>query len=155
MTEFDQSEVDTACDIIHRYASHLGVRPSVAANVITQKLKTYVSNDLRIKRWRIRLFIFDERDEYVADTDPTIDAHLPGTIILSGINNVIAYCADTCAAFHKHDRDPIISAFSARYATLRVMLSTGGGGASWRIPYFVDGKRFLARVEIRREDGSR
>lgn len=151
MSNFDQNEIDTACAIINRYAEHLGVRPAVAANVIINHLKTYVSNDLRIRQWRIRLFIFNFKDENLADTDPTLEPNKPGSALISGLNNVIAYCAHTCAAFHKCEYASISHCFTSRYPTLRVMLSNGSGSATWRVPYFIGDERFTARIEIRKE----
>lgn len=112
-----------------------------------------VITDGRTNRWRVRVRLYDSAhpDDAAADTDPDLKPDEGGTEIIPGLPNVAGYVAEIAAGFHQITCVGLDGpTMRHKLKGLRPTLSRRGGNAVWRLPYVVNAREWLARVDIER-----
>jgi len=114
------------------------------------------SSDARTAQWRVRVRLYREPQltEPEADTDKEQAPDYPGETVIAGLPGVAEHLRELAIVYH----GPVTAGLDAatllhRLKALRPTLSRRGGDAVWRVPYTVSGAGWLARVDVRRENG--
>lgn len=110
--------------------------------------------DRRAHLWRtrVRLYGMDAADEPIADSDPELSPDLPGATVINGLQSLPADLAEMVTAYHGEPCEGMDTAtLRHRLKSLYPTLSRRGGNAVWRLAYEAAGKKYMARVDIRRE----
>ena len=112
------------------------------------------AHDARNVAWRCRVQLYDVNApmEPAADSDPELAPDQISATTLAGLNSVAAWLAVVADQFHGPAM-PVgldTATLARKLKSLRVDLSRRGGNAVWRVPYTVNGARWLARVNVER-----
>jgi len=114
--------------------------------------ETPTDPDGRATNWRVRIRLYGPQSatEPEADTDPDLPPDKAGTAVVHGLPGVAEFLRDVATPAHapSHLSGLEPDTLRHRLKSLRPTLSRRGGNATWRVPYQVDFKDWMARVDV-------
>lgn len=134
------------------WGSRIGVTP---LELLKTALRNFdVTNDGRAVDWIARLRLYTgAMEDAEADSDPDLPPDAQGTEVVKGLVSVCYWAAALARNYHQGVDLGLgfEEEFTKRISTVRPALSRNDGVATWRIPYMVNGAKWLARIDLVRQ----
>jgi hypothetical protein len=141
--EIPLTALDIAAEVLTQLSTRMRISPVEAARLL-------IPSDARAASWNVRLRVVDSDGEVIADTDDERPHEAPGADVVHGLTEVAQWAAPILRAFHGTlQPEQTLLAFTSRIPSLRTALCRSGTGrATWPVPYEVNGRRYIARVDV-------
>jgi hypothetical protein len=112
---------------------------------------TTADMDARTAKWRVRIRLYDMRDqnEVQADTDPDLPPGHDGAMVRHGLPGVAEWLMEVATDYHGEQCGGLdMNTLRHRLKGLRPTLSRRGGNAVWRVPYVCSRGEWSARCDV-------